>query len=201
MQNISGIGYGILFALCILIVGSIFSGLYFKDILIGIGSTFFGNSIYVSNKNLLVDFEYISWYIKILPLLGTIGGLLLAIFLNKIFFFSFNHNKDKNYVSLKKPMLMLLLLLTRIKSILNNKIYLDFVINNYFGVFILKHSYETFYKTIDKGVLEIFMVNGLSFSFMKMSRKYCNFQNGYIFSILCSVIVAIIFSVLIYFLV
>lgn len=91
-----------------------------------------------------------------------------------------------------------LLFLVKIKTILTNKLYLDFIINNYFGIFILKHSYETFYKIIDKGVLEIFMVNGLSFSFIKISREYCRNQNGYIFSILCSVILAIVFSIIIY---
>lgn len=60
MQNISHIGQGMFFALIILIFGSIFSGLLFKDMLVGLGSTFFGNSIYVSNKNILVDFEYLS---------------------------------------------------------------------------------------------------------------------------------------------
>lgn len=201
IQNISPIGNGIFFALIILIFGSIFSGILFKDSLVGLGSIFFGNSIYFSDKHLLVDFEYISWYIKILPLLGTIIGLTFAFILNKLLYYVFNTKKVSNFINYKKELPLIVLIILKIKSIMNNKLYLDYLINNYFGIFILKHSYETFYKVIDKGVLEIFIVNGLSFSFIKTSREYSKNQNGYIFSILCSVVLGVIFCFVLFYIV
>lgn len=198
IQNIANIGNGILFALTILIMGSIFSGLFFKDILIGLGTNYFGNSIYFSSHHVLLDFEYISWYIKILPLVGTIVFLILAIFLNKIMYIWFNKNKHVVYLNKTHYLPKYVYLLNKIKTLLNNKLYLDYIINNYFGIFVLKHSYETFYKIIDKGILEIFIVNGLSFSFLKLSRNYIKQQNGFVFSHLCSVVLAIIFSILIF---
>ncbi len=60
IQNILVLGNSLLFSLCVLIIGSIFSGIWFKDLLVGIGSPFFGSSIFISPKYYLLDFEYIS---------------------------------------------------------------------------------------------------------------------------------------------
>lgn len=130
-----------------------------------------------------------------LPLLGTILGLAFAFMFNKLLYYVFNGKKISNYMNYQKELPFIVLMILKIKSIMNNKLYLDYLINNYFGIFILKHSYETFYKVIDKGVLEIFIINGLSFSFIKISREYSKNQNGYIFSTLCSVVLGIIFSI------
>lgn len=56
--------------------------------------------------------------------------------------------------------------------------------NNFFGFFVLKHSYETCYKVIDKGLLEILLINGLSFSIIKNSRILILQQNGFVYSTL-----------------
>jgi hypothetical protein len=75
---------------------------------------------------------------------------------------------------------------------LNHKWFLDFIQNNYFSLFILKHSYETCYKIIDKGILEILIFNTFSFSLLKSSRYLIIFQNGYIYAILCFLVICLI---------
>jgi len=60
IQNVEVLGNSIIFALAILALGSIFSGLWFKDILIGLGSTFFGTAIYTNSHHLMIDYEYLS---------------------------------------------------------------------------------------------------------------------------------------------
>jgi hypothetical protein len=79
-----------------------------------------------------------------------------------------------------------------LKTFLGYKWWLDFLSNHYFGIFILKHSYETFYKTLDKGVFEILLINGLSFSIIKHSREVIRLQNGYIYSIICLTFIVLI---------
>jgi len=86
MQSILCSDNSIIFALFVLLFGSIFSGMLFKDILTGVGYSFFGSSIYIFKNHLVLDYEYLSNDIKNLPLLGTIFGCFFAFFLN-IFIF------------------------------------------------------------------------------------------------------------------
>jgi len=45
--------------------GSIFVGYLFRDMIIGLGTSFFGNAIYVSGENLTqIDAEFIPTFIK-----------------------------------------------------------------------------------------------------------------------------------------
>jgi hypothetical protein len=80
----------------------------------------------------------------------------------------------------------------KVKTFLSYKWFLDYLQNNFFGLFILKHSYETFYKTIDKGILEIFIINITSFSVIRLSRAFSIFQVGYLYATLCSLMLSFI---------
>lgn len=75
------------FSLLILVSGSIFSGYFLKDSFVGLGSTFWGNSIFVlSNHNLHLDYEFIPLFYKNLPLALSVCFSLLALCLNGFFF-------------------------------------------------------------------------------------------------------------------
>jgi len=68
--------------LSILSILSIFTGYLTKDLFIGLGSDFFIDSIYTKPENvIIIDSEFIPYYIKIIPtvlsLLGSIVGLIL----------------------------------------------------------------------------------------------------------------------------
>ena len=61
--------------LIILAFGSIFIGYLSKDMMVGLGSNFWGNSIFILPKNiLLLESEYIPQNQKFLPLVFTILG-------------------------------------------------------------------------------------------------------------------------------
>jgi NADH-ubiquinone oxidoreductase chain 5 len=68
--------------LFILSIGSIFVGYLLRDMYIGLGSSFFGNSIWVLPQNyLMVEAEFISdTYIKWIPVILSILGASFAIF-------------------------------------------------------------------------------------------------------------------------
>jgi hypothetical protein len=198
IQEILIIGTSILFSLWILLLGSIFSGLWFKDLLVGAGSSFFGDSIYISSFHYIMDYEYISWHIKILPLVGTIFGMGLAFAWNKLFLLYLEKSKYNSIFLIKYKNdigSMFLYLVVKIKVFLTYKWFLDYVLNNYFGIFILKHSYETFYKILDKGIFEVLIINGFSFSVVKLSRQVVINQIGYVYSILCLIFLCYIFFV------
>jgi len=77
---------GIAWALSFLVIGSIFSGYVFKDILIGTGTTFLSNTIYIASSHKQGDYEYISTLLKNIPLYGSICGFALSFLINKLIF-------------------------------------------------------------------------------------------------------------------
>jgi hypothetical protein len=64
---------------------------------------------------------------------------------------------------------------------LNNKWYFDYIYNYYIGFSVLKHGYETFYKLIDKGFIEICGVQGLSNTVYKIALILSRKQSSYIY--------------------
>jgi NADH-ubiquinone oxidoreductase chain 5 len=171
-------------------LGSIFTGYLLKDNFLGLGSTFWNNSIFflpVYYSNL--DFEFIPLFIKNLPLLGSLSGIILAIFFNKAFYHKFLipslhkylviNNKDGTYITILFNFIL--------NSIffLHYKWYFDYIFNNFFGFFLLKHSYSTFYKVVDKGVIEVITIDLLSSFIKKISMRFSLQNVGYVYNLLC----------------
>ena len=163
--------YQICVALAILSIPSMFIGFYTKDMIIGLGSDFWGNSIYVLPKNMnMIDAEFIPHKFKILPvilsLLGAITSFLFYTFSSKFLFklkISFIGKKIYNF--------------------LNKKWFFDKVYNEYIGQFFFKFGYNVSYKIIDRGIFEIFGPMGLSGSVLKASSVLSRLQTGYLYHI------------------
>jgi len=129
----------VLMVYSVLIFFSIFSGYLLKDLLVGNGSVFLANSVFVLPKNsTLIYAEFISVYIK-----------LLVFFIPFIGFFIFYNIKDFNYLNKKYYYFFIFL---------NKKYFFDRVLNVFNLVFI-KLSFDYFYKIIDKGILE-YIISG-----------------------------------------
>lgn len=198
LQNIISLRVSYIFAIWVLILGSCFSGLICTSVLIGVGSSFFTSSIYISTINLILDFEYLSLFIKNLPLLGSFLGGGCAFFINYIFFYFYNQlstaELNKWYNSLLYSFFFNYFI--KIKLFISQKWFLDFLLTNYFGFFLLKHSYETCYKLLDKGFLEIFFFNGISLSLIRVSYKILLQQNGFLYSLFCLNLLCFLFFLL-----
>jgi NADH:ubiquinone oxidoreductase subunit 5 (subunit L)/multisubunit Na+/H+ antiporter MnhA subunit len=81
-KNIHEAGLWIAGPLAVLAWGSIFLGYLFHEIFSGVGTLFFGQSIFVLPGHLtLLDVEFLPWYIKLLPLILSVGGGFLVGFL------------------------------------------------------------------------------------------------------------------------
>lgn len=60
--------------------GSIFVGYLFRDMFIGLGTSFFGQAIYIAPSNLTqIDAEFIPTIIKWVPVIFSLSGALLAV--------------------------------------------------------------------------------------------------------------------------
>lgn len=161
--------YQICIALAILSIPSIFIGFYTKDMIIGLGSDFWGNSILVLPENMnMVDAEFIPTKFKLLPvflsLLGTFVAFILYVTSSKfIFLIKFSVLGKKIY------------------NFLNKKWFFDKVYNEYIGQFFFNFGYTISYKVIDRGIFEIFGPMGLSSSITKKASSLNNLQSGYIY--------------------
>lgn len=88
-----------LMAIClfILCLGSIFFGYFMKDLFIGFGTNFFSNSIFILPKNIiLVESEFIPLFYKQIPLIFSLFGASLAVYINIFFNFTITTHLLRN---------------------------------------------------------------------------------------------------------
>jgi NADH-ubiquinone oxidoreductase chain 5 len=156
----------IFIALCFLTIPSIFVGFLTKDMLVGVGSDFFGTAIYNNPKTFHVfDAEFVEFFYKILPvalsLLGASLSFILYNFQSSILFYiktSFFGRKVYNF--------------------LNKKWFFDKIYNECFGQFFFKFGYSMSYKSIDRGAFEIIGPTGLSSVSLKIAHQLHKAQTG-----------------------
>jgi proton-translocating NADH-quinone oxidoreductase chain L len=167
-----------LFLLSIL---SIFVGFLFKDLFIGFGTDFWNGSIYVLPKNyLLADIEFISLKYKLLPLLVTLLGILIAFFV-----YTF---KLEEYFKLKK-----LLNFRIFYTFFNRKWFFDKFYNKIISSNFLFYSYFFSYDNIDRGLLEVVGPHGLTQSVNLFVFDFKYIQSGNLFHYLFLFFISIIF--------
>lgn len=153
-------------ALCFLTIPSIFVGFYTKDMIVGIGSDFFGNAIYNNPKNFHVfDAEFVEFFYKILPvalsLLGTSLSFILYNFQGFILF-----------------LLKTSVLGRKVYIFLNKKWFFDKIYNECFGQFFFKFGYSISYKNIDRGTFEMIGPTGFFSTALKTANQLHKAQTG-----------------------
>jgi len=153
-------------ALCFLTIPSIFVGFYTKDMIVGVGSDFFGSSIYNNPKTLHVfDAEFVEFFYKILPVTLSLLGASLSFFLYNF--------QSSILFSLKTSVLG-----RKIYTFLNKKWFFDKIYNECFGQFFFKFGYSMSYKNIDRGTFEIIGPTGLSSVALKTAHQLHKAQTG-----------------------
>jgi NADH-ubiquinone oxidoreductase chain 5 len=163
--------YQICISLAALSIPSIFIGFYTKDMIIGLGSDFWGNSIYVLPSNMnMVDAEFINHFFKVLPVILSIFGATSA-FIFYTFSKQFLFKIKISYLGKK------------VYNFLNKKWFFDKVYNEYLSQFFFNFGYKISYKIIDRGVFEIFGPMGLSRVILKTSATISSLRTGYLYHI------------------
>jgi len=158
-----------IFPLIILALGSIFVGYIFKDMLIGLGTNFWGSSIFILPEHLsMIDAEFIPYHIKLFPVILSIFGAMSAIILYSYFTY-FIYKLKKN--SFGKTFY----------SFLNKKWYFDTIFNSYIVKNVLDFGYNISFKTLDRGLIEFIGPFGLVISIKNIMKTVSQFHSGHIY--------------------
>lgn len=167
-ENIHDVDYFMGIPLILLGFGSIFIGWLFKDCIIGVGSPFWSNALFIrfDSASILLA-EYIPIYIKILPVCLS----LLGMFLSLLFY---NFCKDilsKIYQDSS---------MYEIYIFLNKKWCFDIIYYNFITRLSFFLGYEVTFKLIDRGIIELFGPLGCVRLFHGLSKRVNNLNTGYI---------------------
>jgi proton-translocating NADH-quinone oxidoreductase chain L len=151
---------------------SIFIGFLSKDIFIGFGTQFWGASIFVFPENyLLSDVEFLPIGYKLLPLVVTLAGGIFSYFLYQY--------QTLDYFQLKTTKGF-----KSIYTFFNKKWYFDRLYNTFITQTSLDLSYNYFYKTIDRGLIEKIGPTGILNSIIQIMTYVKTFQTGFMISYL-----------------
>jgi len=154
--------------LFILSYASIFVGYLTRDMMIGLGTNFWNNSLAISiyGTNSLLDAEFLPYYIKLVPVIFSIFGALLALYLYHFcpfFLYYFTFKIRPLYIFLSK------------------KWFFDKVYNDYLVPSILGFGYSVTFKLLDKGLIEYLGPLGLANFFTRIATSFSRYQTGYIY--------------------
>lgn len=153
--------------LIILAFGSTFVGYFTSDMVLGLGSPFFGNSLFISTGNFnLVEAEFLFYIIKLVPVIFSLLGASLALLL---YYTGFSY------------LLSLKLRGKNVYVFLNKKWFFDKVYNEFLISEIMRFGYRVSYKLIDKGLIESFGPSGAVRVFVFFSLKVSSLQTGLIY--------------------
>ena len=157
--------------LILLAFGSIFVGYLGKDMMIGLGTNFWGNALYTLPQNsILLESEYIPQSIKFVPLFFSLFGAALAYQIN------LSPNGLRSTYFFKTSLLG-----RNLYTFLNKRWLFDKVYNDFFVKKALSFGYEVSFKTLDKGIIEILGPYGISHTFQKLSRQMSKIQSGFVY--------------------
>jgi NADH-ubiquinone oxidoreductase chain 5 len=161
--------YYICTALGLLAIPSIFIGFYTKDMVVGLGTDFWGTAIYVAPQNMnMFDAEFIGQSYKLLPVTLSLSGIIFA--------FIFYKFQSKLLFKLKISVIG-----KKVYSFLNKKWFFDKIYNEQLGQFFFNFGYTISYKIIDRGIFEILGPHGISIVLTKLSSTIHKLQTGYIY--------------------
>jgi len=175
----------VIIPLCILALFSIFFGFLFSDLFVGVGTDFFGNSLYLSPNNIsMIEAEFsLPLFIKLLPALLSLLGATLAVYLY--------HVNPEFIIGLTNNYLG-----RQLYTFLNSKYFFDVIYNNFIIARGLKLGY-TISKILDRGVIELVGPYGLSSALNKTAlsisisdtRVISTYSTYIIFNALCLVFI------------
>ena len=169
MEGVHESPFRMSFPLAILAILSIFSGYLTKDMFIGLGTDFWGNSIFIHPNNFVgVDAEFVPMFVKYLILIFSIGGALSAYIVYEYFF------EQLFYLNLTPRGIIFY-------TFLNRKWMFDKVINDYIVQYFLRMSYNVTYKLLDKGFFELFGPTGSTRTIEIYNKKHLELYTGFVY--------------------
>jgi NADH-ubiquinone oxidoreductase chain 5 len=166
--NLHESNIAVIIPLLILALFSIFFGYIFSDLFVGVGSDFFGNSLFIHPNNIsIIEAEFsINPIIKLLPAIFSFIGALSSIFMFNLAP-EFIINLTENNLGRK------------LYSFLNGKYYFDVIYNHYIVSAGLQLGY-LISKQIDRGIIELLGPYGLANIFTNTGINIAKLDTGII---------------------
>nr|QWK44269.1 NADH dehydrogenase subunit 5 [Hedophyllum nigripes] len=162
-------GWPIGLVLGILALPSMFIGYLGRDLFIGLGTDFWGNALFCMPSNLsIVDAEFMSTDIKLLPLCCSVMGGLASFILYKGYNFNLFLVKT-SFIGRK------------MYTFLNRKWLFDKVYNEVITQNLLDFGYHFTYKSIDRGLIESLGPFGISNVLVDQVNKSRSWHSGYLY--------------------
>jgi proton-translocating NADH-quinone oxidoreductase chain L len=157
------------FPLMVLAIGSIFVGYMGRDMLIGLGTDFWGNAVFTLPKNtIMLESEHIPQTAKLMPFVITALGAVVAYVLN--------FGGGRLAYGMKTSAFG-----RRMYAYLNKRWLFDKVYNDYLARPAMNFGYEVSFKALDKGAIEILGPYGIARTARLSMRHMSSLQTGYIY--------------------
>lgn len=168
--------------ICLAIM-SIFIGYLTRDMMIGVGTDFWGNALFYSNHNVhILEAEWLPTSIKLIPLIFSFSGAILAFIL-----YNFNY---KLAVAVNLSALGL-----NLYNFLNRKWYFDKVYNEFVAQHILDACYTQTYQNMDRGIIELIGPNGIATLLLSKAELVNQVHLDFIFSYVLFITLGAVFFI------
>ena len=156
--------------LMLLAFGSIFVGYLAKDMMIGLGTHFWANSLFcLPRHELLSESEFATPIsVKFIPLLFSVCGAFIAYQLHFAIVSRMYSIKTSDYGQL-------------VYSMLNKRWFFDKVYNSFIVRPSLWFGYEVSFKTLDKGIFEVLGPFGIGSTFRRLASQISTIQSGFVY--------------------
>ena len=155
----------------LLAIGSIFIGYLFRDAVLGLGSSFFGNALFIlpQHSDTFVDAEFIHIKFKWLPVLFSLTGAFLAFL-----FYGFAAKLLSDFLNTNIGQFFYVLL--------TNKWHINQIYNNYIAKPVLNMGHDITYKVLDRGYIEFVGPMGLTRGITYITKQISALQSGWVYS-------------------
>ena len=155
--------------LILLAFGSIFVGYLAKDMMIGLGTDFWGSAIFsLPEKGLWVESEYIPQGVKMIPLFCGAFGAWIAYCVN-VSESMLTYQMKTSYVG------------RQLYTFLNKRWLFDKVYNAFIGYPALNFGYQVSFRSLDKGLFEWVGPSGIIRTMPAIARKLSVLQSGFLY--------------------
>lgn len=172
--------YYIYYVLSFLGFVCIFVGYVFKDLFIGLGTDFWGSSVFQLYTNTsILNAEFIAYYHKIPPLICSILGVICSLLVYFVFY-------NFTFVVVTNSFL------NSVFFFLSKKWYFDLIYNNIFIFSLLGFFYKITFKLIDRGLIEFFGPLSIVRLVEKLSFIFSSIQTGLLYNYIFIMLVGII---------
>lgn len=198
--------------LALLAIGSLFVGYLTKDMIVGLGSAFWGNSLLILSKNMsYLEAEYLPFYVKIIPFIFSHIGIIIAYHttcyisgssrlitkLNlKQPYWTIRDTFQKNLIYfnfLKRKEII------KIYTFFSQKWHFDDLYNRFIVQKFISFGYNITFRLLDAGWIGFLGPYGIAKNIDSLAKQTSNIQTGFVYHYAFIILIAITLLIILIF--